>query len=683
MSWSDVHELLTVHTERVDKVGLGFSPCSFVHETCQCGKKEDKAKYKACPTTRGHAINANVVETYMLAIDLDKGWDGQDLQEDEARQHIETIRATGLAFIAHTTHSYSPPVKSKWHCFLPLSRPVKPDEFRRFWKAAIKHLNVPSGIVCDFPARFLNAPSCPPGAPRDVVSQQGPHLDVELMLSLAEPELPEIDHSQASTDSAYGPASPGLIAAVCETLGALGDAVSGQGGDPKTYAACRILTNDYALSEAEAWKILEAWNAKCCHPPWDAAGLAHKMTEAMTNPPQDYGSQRDAYEFLQALTSVSTPEEGTWESELSEARELWTAALEVSENPEIPPPMFMTGPELVKRDFPATPWLIKGLLTKGGIGTISTEPKAGKTWTATEYCLAIASGTPCFGKFEVEQGSTAYFYAEDQGGSVKNRIMSLSKDRGGVPENFYPQPRGRSLDLCDDVSVITLLASARRIPDLKLLVLDPLRDVHTGAEDSSDEMSRVTRRLRALSGILGCAVIFVHHTAKGGADVNNRRHGQRMRGSGAIHGAMDHALYMYDCTLEDGKIINTCAPELKAAKAAPKMLLTLSIVDDPVTSTVTYAKWEVGEPGESCDDEGVAELLEMIGNSEARFDPPPTEREIHKVIGGARTVLSRTLATAEAKGHVAKNMLGTVAKGWILTDQGKRLFLEINGNRQA
>lgn len=672
MSWADVHELLTTHTERVDKVGLGFSPCSFVHTPCMC-------EANTCPRERGHALNVNVREIYMFPLDLDRGVDGQDLQEVEARQHIATIAAKGLAFIAHTSHSYAPPLKSKWHVFLPLSRPVLPGEYRRFWKATKMWLGVPSGITTDFPARFWNAPSCGPGAPRDTVSQSGPHLDVDHMLSLAEPEA--TDHSSASTDSAYGPASESLIAAVCDTLGGMGEAVSGQGGDPKTYAVCRVLLNDYALSEAEAWPILEAWNAKCCVPPWDADGLAHKMSEAGSTAWQDYGSQRANHDFLQALSSANAPQECSWESELLEAKTLWQAAMEIGDTPKTPAPLFMSGPELVGQAFPAAPWIIRGVLTKGGIGTISTEPKAGKTWAATEYCLAIASGTKCFGEYEVEAGATAYFYAEDPGNSVQNRIKALCVSRGGVPERFFAQPRGRSLDICDDASVITLLASARRIADLKLLVIDPLRDVHTGAEDSSDEMSGVMRRLRALSVLLDCAVIFIHHTAKGGADTSGRRHGQRMRGSGAIHGAMDHGLYMYDTKIEDGKIINTCYVELKSAKAVGRFVTTLDIVDDPQTGTAVHARWSVSEPGDGCDDEGISELIEVIGNSESRLAPAPTEREIHKVVGGVRTVLNRTLAAAEAKGYLAKNMLGSVAKGWILTDQGKQAFGEINDNR--
>lgn len=57
-------------------------------------------------------------------------------------------------------------------------------------------------------------------------------------------------------------------------------AISGQGGHDQTFHTACLLTNGFALSEADALQLLHEWNAGC-QPPWAEHELLHKVRSAM------------------------------------------------------------------------------------------------------------------------------------------------------------------------------------------------------------------------------------------------------------------------------------------------------------------------------------------------------------------------------------------------------------------
>jgi hypothetical protein len=57
-------------------------------------------------------------------------------------------------------------------------------------------------------------------------------------------------------------------------------AVQGQSGDDQTYRVASTLINDFALSENDAWSLLEEWNQTCV-PPWTESELRTKLRSAL------------------------------------------------------------------------------------------------------------------------------------------------------------------------------------------------------------------------------------------------------------------------------------------------------------------------------------------------------------------------------------------------------------------
>jgi hypothetical protein len=62
-------------------------------------------------------------------------------------------------------------------------------------------------------------------------------------------------------------------------LAKLPEAVEGEGGDKRTFTAACYLVRDFGLTVEEARPILREYNGRCV-PPWNEAGLEHKLQEA-------------------------------------------------------------------------------------------------------------------------------------------------------------------------------------------------------------------------------------------------------------------------------------------------------------------------------------------------------------------------------------------------------------------
>lgn len=251
---------------------------------------------------------------------------------------------------------------------------------------------------------------------------------------------------------------------------------------------------------------------------------------------------------------------------------------------------------LLGEEFPDTQWLATGLITRGGTAVIGGLPKAAKkTWLATEIAVSVATGTKVCGEFFAKHGVVAYFYAEDMKRQIRNRVRAELAGAGRTMpiERLYLEARGSFLDAMRDEDLAWIVASCRKLGKLDLLVLDPLRDIHSGEEDKSDSMREVMRRLRLLGELLGCTVLAVHHAGKPSEANAKRGGGQRLRGSGSIHGSVDSGIYFLECAGDGVSTFkNTVESEVKGARSAGIFTLELQIEDDSSGEAVR-ATWKV------------------------------------------------------------------------------------------
>lgn len=121
-------------------------------------------------------------------------------------------------------------------------------------------------------------------------------------------------------------ASADVIAGAAADLAAHGPAIENGGGDNHTFRAGAILSHDWALTEAEAWPVLLAWN-ETCSPPWEESDLIEKLRNGAKHGSGVYGSRRsmDALERVKKLIAdwkAAGADEGAMIGMLESAREI-------------------------------------------------------------------------------------------------------------------------------------------------------------------------------------------------------------------------------------------------------------------------------------------------------------------------------------------------------------------------
>lgn len=344
-----------------------------------------------------------------------------------------------------------------------------------------------------------------------------------------------------------------------------------------------------------------------------------------------------------------------WTAELAQARADIEAKLDTTTRGQRAPLFGTDAVDLLQTEFPAPQWQVTGLVTKGGTTVVAGEPKAAvKTWLMLEGSIAIATGTKMLGEFYAEAGTVAIFFAEDHKQSVRNRVRALcaGANRTLTRGRLHLQPRGEFIDVLKDEDLAWIIASARRLPKLDLLVLDPLRDIHSGEEDKSDSMRDVMRRLRMLGEILGCTVWVSHHVRKPSKDSKAARPGTNARGSSAIHGSVDSGLYVEP---GDGNgtdvFVATVTSQVKAARSAGEFTVELEIDDDEngeaVCARWTYSRvdFKTGkDPAEADDDATHAWLVELAKRGEFLTETDLKKHPARPVVGKSRISERRVVA---------------------------------------
>lgn len=176
-------------------------------------------------------------------------------------------------------------------------------------------------------------------------------------------------------------------------------------------------------------------------------------------------------------------------------------------------------------DLAPPSWLVEEYLTDGSLAVLWGDPGSYKSFLALDWALCVATGTPWLGR-RVRTGRVLYVAGEGATG-FRQRVPAWEQARG-VPAGagFHLYPRG--LDLRSEEDAVGLIEVAERLTP-SLVVFDTLARMHTGDENSTQDMSLVIQTADALREATGCAVLFVHHANKSGG----------YRGSSALLGASD------------------------------------------------------------------------------------------------------------------------------------------------
>lgn len=183
-------------------------------------------------------------------------------------------------------------------------------------------------------------------------------------------------------------------------------------------------------------------------------------------------------------------------------------------------------------ELPEPAWLVDDIVPLGAATLLSAREKAGKGFLTIDLCASVALEEP-FLERAVKSGPAIYCAAEENLRDVRHRIERRIGSERRAPLHVLPLAgfTDDRLDLSDGESLTRLRDMIVSIRPL-LVVIDTLREVHTGQEDKSDDMGPLLRPLRLLSHTYNVSIMVNHHMSKAGGS----------RGSTAIPAAFDHIL---------------------------------------------------------------------------------------------------------------------------------------------
>jgi RecA-family ATPase len=190
--------------------------------------------------------------------------------------------------------------------------------------------------------------------------------------------------------------------------------------------------------------------------------------------------------------------------------------------------------ELLNMEFPEQKWVVDKLVPAAALTLYTGTQGSYKSWSLLHMALSIAEGKPVFGHFKTEKSGILIVDNEDKLWQLQDRLNKL-----GASSNISVYfSKDRDFNINDNEMVEDLLRECET-KKIKVMVMDSLRRIHSGEENSSKEMSAVFRQIDKFID-KGIAVIVTQHLRKEGG--NSSSISQAVRGSSDIMAAPDSHL---------------------------------------------------------------------------------------------------------------------------------------------
>lgn len=215
--------------------------------------------------------------------------------------------------------------------------------------------------------------------------------------------------------------------------------------------------------------------------------------------------------------------------------------------------------DLVSRTPP--PFLVEGVLQRGGFGINFGPPGCGKTLFAQGLAYSVGLGIPFLGK---STNRAAVLYIAGEGSAGLGPRVSAWRGHYGIPPGMESDVRfiTEAPQLLQDADVTAVIEAITSIsPTVGLVILDTMSRCLVGSdENSAMEMGRLVAAIDRIRRETGAAVLVLHHANSSEL---------RERGSTVPRGAADTVLSMS----ADGPIIT--ADCVKQREFAPFERMTL------------------------------------------------------------------------------------------------------------
>lgn len=250
------------------------------------------------------------------------------------------------------------------------------------------------------------------------------------------------------------------------------------------------------------------------------ARLKEEAWEEVVEEEEPLGLERFALEVgiaeLQGALEKATSQEerAQLRKDLAKAKAHYATTLKLIEESR-PPYEILTERDLEALGEEETIEVIQGLLKEGGSMMIVSPGGIIKSWLGQYIAECQASGSAFLGQYNVREGNSLIIDAENLPKEIRKRLRMIRNGLGIEMTNRVCVLSKPDLLLDNEKNVddlIGLLCGVERMT----IIIDPLIRFHTGNENSSQDMSRVTRALNRIQRELGATLIILQHQAKPG-----------------------------------------------------------------------------------------------------------------------------------------------------------------------
>jgi len=184
--------------------------------------------------------------------------------------------------------------------------------------------------------------------------------------------------------------------------------------------------------------------------------------------------------------------------------------------------------ELIRGDtvqMVAVRWLWDGWLARGKLHILAGAPSTGKTTIALAMAAAITTGGRWPDGDKAEAGSVLIWSGEDDPADTlvpRLAAMGANLSRVHFVTRVIDDKGERTFSPAEDMPL--LMATAERIGDVRLLIVDPIVNPVSGDSNKSNDVRRNLQPIVDLASKLDCAALGISHFSKGtaGRDVVER-----------------------------------------------------------------------------------------------------------------------------------------------------------------
>lgn len=206
----------------------------------------------------------------------------------------------------------------------------------------------------------------------------------------------------------------------------------------------------------------------------------------------------------------------------------------------------------VRNPAPKRRWLLHNTLPLGKVGMLVAPGGTGKSFLMIQLAVAVATHTLLADHWQVDSpGASLILCAEEDDEDLHHRLQDvLASTIAHTPasqqlieqrvfiksmlteDNLMTHANDHGEMVLTDY-VDRLALTARQIPDLKLIIIDPASRFRGGNENAAQDTTRFVEALERLRSATGATVLLVHHTNKGSMNADEVNQGAS-RGSSAL-----------------------------------------------------------------------------------------------------------------------------------------------------